>query len=125
MSETTRNDRPGPSLLSVTAQQKANVQVCWERFEALARAGWPDPRAGGAEIVRTFRDHASDPELTELRSRIETECRLKPRAPVGHLREHQFWLAVLEGAHKAAQQRVGGAYAPEEGSGLKPHSCNH
>jgi len=67
MTKTTRNDRSGPSLLLVTAQQKANVQLCWERFEALAQAGWPDPRAGGAEIVRTFRDHASDPEVNELR----------------------------------------------------------
>lgn len=105
MTKTTSNDRPGPSPLPVTAQQKANVQLCWERFEALTQAGWPDPRAGGAEIVRTFRDHASNPELNELRNRIEAECRLKPHVPVGHLREHQFWLAVLEGAHKAAQQR--------------------
>ena len=112
MTKTTRTDRPGPGPLPVTAQQKATVQVCWERFEALAQAGWPDPRAGGAEIVRTFRDHASDPELNELRNRIEAECRLKLHVPVGHLRKHQFWLAVLEGAHKATQQRwsrLGGA----------------
>jgi hypothetical protein len=105
MTKTTRNDGPDSSSLPVTAQQNANVQVCWERFEALAQAGWPDPRAGGAEIVRTFRDHAGDPELNELRNRIEAECRLKPHVPVGHLREHQFWLAVLEGAHKAARPR--------------------
>ena len=105
MTRTTRNDVPDSSSLPVTTQQNANVQVCWERFEALAQAGWPDPRAGGAEIVRTFRDHAGDPELNELRNRIEADCRLKPHVPVGHLREHQFWLAVLEGAHKAAQPR--------------------
>ncbi len=102
MTKTTRNDGPGPSSLAVTAQTKANVQGCWARFEALAQAGWPDPRAGGAAIVRTFRDHASDAELSELQNRIEAECRLKPHVPVGHMREHQFWLAILEGAQKAA-----------------------
>ena len=60
MTKTTHNNRSGPSPLPATAQQKANVQVCWERFEALTQAGWPDPRAGGAEIVQTFRGHASD-----------------------------------------------------------------
>ena len=98
MTKTTRNDGPGPRSQLVNA----DVQGCWERFEALARAGWPDPRAGGAAIVRTFRAHASGAELSELRHRIEAECRLKPHVPVGHLREYQFWLAVLEGAQKAA-----------------------
>jgi hypothetical protein len=103
MTKMTRNDMPDPSSPSPNAQQvTANVQVCWERFEALAQAHWPDPRKGGAEIVRAFRDQASDAELNELRDRIKAECRLKPHVPVGHLREHQFWLAVLEGAQKAA-----------------------
>jgi hypothetical protein len=105
MTKITRNDRSGPSPPPVTAQQKANIQGCWERFEALAQTGWPDPRASGAAIVRTFRNDASDAELSELRNRIEAECRLKPHVPVRHLREYQFWLAVLEGAHKAAEQR--------------------
>jgi hypothetical protein len=103
MTKTTRNDRPSPKSLPVSAQKKANVQSCWERFEALAQAGWSDPRASGAAIVRTFRDDASDAELSQLRNRIQAECRLKPHVPVGHLREYQFWLAILEGARKAAE----------------------
>lgn len=104
MTKTRRSDRPDPDALPPNAQQvTANVQVCWEKFEALAQAHWPDPRTGGAQIVRAFRDHASDAELDELRNRIKAECRLKTHVPIGHLREHQFWLAVLNGARKAAE----------------------
>ncbi len=102
MTKTTRND--SANSLPLNAQQvSANVQGCWEKLEALAQAGWPDPRASGDDIVRAFRDHANGAELNELRARIKAECQLKPHVPVGHLREHQFWLAVLEGAQKAAE----------------------
>jgi hypothetical protein len=73
--------------------------------EALAQAGSDTPREDASEIVRAFRNEASDTDQRELRKGIETELawRRNREVATAYLAKHSLRLAILEGALKGAE----------------------
>lgn len=85
-----------------------DVGDCYDRLEKLASVGSVSPREDAIAIVRDFRANAGEAEIAELRHRLEADLLVQRDAiRIGHLLEHLWRVAVLEGAIAATSATAG------------------